>query len=222
MIACCHCIFLPFQAVVLTNCAWVVLLKVSPFMAHRIPETSRPRSARDYFLQSLFRIVRLVSSPTLFRLWLAFFILLPTYIFTKAISVLPTVLGNILLLFDTAGRSELRRQADSYRRKEEHQARQQLNGTFRFQQAQLVSPRKHAIRQEANWYPNIEDFEVCGARVNVVVERSVEGQDTGQTVVLLHGSLGWSFMWRGVSTLYRPHLHPTPKTTLHNRVIMKD
>ncbi|TKA80298.1 hypothetical protein B0A49_01589 [Cryomyces minteri] len=161
----------------------------------------KPHVRRDQVLQPTFHLIRFVLSFTAVRL-LSILLLAPTYVAVKALTILPQIIGEGSLVLTQAGREELIRRTDSYRRKEEHQARQQLNGTFRFQQAQLVSARKHAIRHKAGWSPSIEDFEVCGARVNVVHETPQPGRSGGrggrQTIVLLHGNPEWSYKWRDI------------------------
>ncbi|OCL12178.1 haloalkane dehalogenase family protein [Glonium stellatum] len=132
------------------------------------------------------------------RLWTAIFVLLPLYLFTKVLSVAPHALANAILLLRGSSRKHLIQQSDIYRRGEEFVANQQLNGAFHFEETQIRSVIRYAIQREARWFPNIEHYRVCGARVNVVHEKPLNTTPNGQTVVLLHGNPSWSYMWRDI------------------------
>lgn len=168
-------------------------------MLLRNSEVARPKSFQDYLLQPFFLGATFILSYTIIRLWLAIFILLPTYLFVKSLSVAPNVVRNVPWLFRQRDRRQLMETSDVYRHGEKLSSLQKLDGTFRFQRSRLHTPQRQAIQKEARWFPNVEHFEVCGARVNVVHEKPENGFPKGKTVVLLHGNPSWSYMWRDVS-----------------------
>lgn len=161
--------------------------------------TSNLLSISDLVLQPAFTFGAALMSSTLLRLFSATFILLPAYIFIKVLSVLPYAIGQCRLIITTPGRSLLRNDADRQRQREDEISQQQLEGIFKFTKNQLILVPKKSVMETAKWYPHVEDFEVCGAMVNVVHEIPPAGvKRSGQSVLLLHGNPSWSYMWRDV------------------------
>lgn len=168
-------------------------------MAARLPGQPAWRSLEDHLLQPAFVIFSVVSSYTIARLWGAVFVFLPAYVAAVTLPAIPHIIKNISLLLTASRREFLIQRSDGYRRSEEQRAKQQLEGTFHFQSSELHQPDVQAICKEAGWFPQTEDFEVCGARVSVVHELPPGTvKRSGQTVVLLHGNPSWSFMWRNI------------------------
>lgn len=160
-------------------------------------EVYRERSIQDFFLQPFFLIVTFINSFTIVRVFLAAFFFIPLYLFVSFLAIIPSFLTNAPLLLTSNGRNDLIYLADAYRRYEEVQAKQQLSGTFEFKESKLRRTDVRAVQREASWYPNVEEFLVCGARVRVVHEIAT-GVPKGQTLVLLHGNPSWSYMWRDI------------------------
>lgn len=151
--------------------------------------TSNVLGITDLVLQPAFMIGTLFMSYTLLRLFAAVFVFVPVYVLVKSVLVLPNVIGQCRLLMTASGRSLLQNDADSQREREEGTAQQRLAGTFRFTQYQLITVPKAEVIKTANWYPQVEALEVCGAMVNVVHEILPVGLPrSGQAVLLLHGN----------------------------------
>lgn len=130
--------------------------------------------------------------------------LLPVYILQVSFRVLPTVLGNIRCLI--LPWNKLIEDTEAYRRQWAMQVQLQLEGKYIFREDEIVSDdklNKHWIN-DIQWSNNIGEFLVCGARVRYVHLRPAV-HESGQNgclpkrpILLLHGSRGWSYMWRKV------------------------
>ncbi|KAK5283651.1 hypothetical protein LTR40_001435 [Exophiala xenobiotica] len=78
---------------------------------------SKITTLHDLVLEQLFAAMNILAKSTILRLFLALY-LLPVYCFTKAVSVLPSVIRHLPLLVTGRGREKLITRADVYRRYE--------------------------------------------------------------------------------------------------------
>ena len=163
-------------------------------------EVERHNSPQDHLLRPLFKLICVVLDITLVRFFMAM-ALLPVYICAKYLEVLPPAIKNSTMLLSTDGRERLVHSAKGYRQQEKKRAQLQMQGDFAFQPDELLSGEKARVSlKDLYWKPHMEQFEVCGASVNVLHEVPPdEVRGSGKKIVLLHGNPSWSFMWRNVS-----------------------
>ncbi|KIW54163.1 hypothetical protein PV05_06543 [Exophiala xenobiotica] len=144
-------------------------------------------------LEQLFVAINILAKSTILRLLLALY-LLPIYCFTKAISVLPSLISQFPLLLTRRGREKLLTRADVYRRHEQDIAAKQHDGTYRFSPASVLW-----WNGRTSWNMNRLVIEVCGINARVVHAESKPTTPTKlKPLILLHGNPSWSYIWRDI------------------------
>lgn len=146
----------------------------------------------------------LAFSYTLSRLLFAL-VLIPPYLVKISYQVLPTILSNAVCLLSVKGLERLVTDTDRYRAHAQHIAKQQLDGTFVFSEADLYLG-VNKWTDQLLWADKTEQFTVCGATVRFVHLKPSHDADSGSNgiaprrpIVLLHGNPSWTYMWRNVS-----------------------
>ncbi|GAD98724.1 haloalkane dehalogenase family protein [Paecilomyces variotii No. 5] len=168
----------------------------------RVP--NRALSCLAYELSKLYGILSTYSlSWTTARLCVVIF-LLPLYILSVALRVLPYVAFNAIHLFSEDGRRHLVSKTDGYRAAERERAQKQLRGSFVFRGIELQRLGRDEMT-ELPWGDRTQTLRVCGADARFIKVRprvTLPGETSRPPIVLLHGNPSWSFMWRNII----PHL----------------
>ncbi|KAK5189195.1 hypothetical protein LTR47_001907 [Exophiala xenobiotica] len=158
---------------------------------------SKITTLHDLVLEQLFAAMNILAKSTILRLFLALY-LLPVYCFTKAVSVLPSVIRHLPLLVTGRGREKLITRADVYRRCEQDIAAKQYDGTYRFSPASVLW-----WDGRTSWDMNRLVIEVCGINARVVHTKPKTMAPTSNNpklkpLILLHGNPSWSYIWRDI------------------------
>lgn len=143
-------------------------------------------------------------SYTLCRLLFAL-ALIPPYLVKTSFQVLPTILSNAVCLLSAKGLERLVTDTDRYRAHAQHIAKQQLDGTFLFSEADLHRGVNKCTNQ-IQWADKTEEFTICGATARFVhlkprhdANSGTNGTAPRRPIVFLHGNPSWTYMWRNVS-----------------------
>ncbi|KAJ9293869.1 hypothetical protein DTO271G3_7496 [Paecilomyces variotii] len=166
-----------------------------------------PNRVLSFLADELFKLYGILStfslSWTSVRLWVVF-LLLPLYILSVAVRILPYIAFNAIHLFSEEGRQHLASKADGYRRVEREWAQKQLRGSFVFKEITLRRLGRDEMT-ELPWGDRVQTLRVCGADARFIKVRprvTLAGEPSRPPIVLLHGNPSWSFMWRNII----PHL----------------
>ncbi|KAL1867391.1 hypothetical protein Plec18167_008663 [Paecilomyces lecythidis] len=125
-------------------------------------EPNRALSCLAYELSKLYGILSTFSlSSTTARLCVII-LLLPLYILSVALRVLPYVAFNAIHLFSEEGRRHLVSKADGYRAVERERAQKQLRGSFMFRNIELRRLGRNEMT-ELPWGDRVQALRVCGA-----------------------------------------------------------
>ena len=146
------------------------------------------------------RLGSFLLSFTLCRLFLAL-ALLPLYLITLAVQILPTVLSHTPCLLSSNGRDELVAATERYRAHAQGVAKQQLDGTYNFKNADLYKGDGQKTKH-LKWAEETEEFMVCGATARFIhLNKDIHSRHNDEIrrpIVFLHGNPTWSYMWRNV------------------------
>ena len=154
---------------------------------------SKITTLQGLVLEQLFVGMNILAKSTILRLLLALY-LLPIYCFTKAVSVLPSVISQLPLLITGRGRGRLITRADVYRSHEQDIAAKQRDGTYRFSPASVLW-----WNGRTSWNMNRLVIEVCGINARVVHAKPITPTPTKpKSLILLHGNPSWSYIWRDI------------------------
>jgi pimeloyl-ACP methyl ester carboxylesterase len=158
---------------------------------------SKITTLQGLVLEQLFVAMNILAKSTILRLFLALY-LMPVYCFTKAFSVLPSVIRQCPLLVTGRGREKLITRADVYRRCEQDIAAKQHDGTYRFSPASVLW-----WDGRTSWDMNRLVVEVCGINARVVHAKPKMIAPTStspklKSLILLHGNPSWSYIWRDI------------------------
>ncbi|KAL2816983.1 Alpha/Beta hydrolase protein [Aspergillus granulosus] len=132
--------------------------------------------------------------------------LLPLYLSKHILTIIPSIIRNITNLLSPRGWSQLAESTKAHRMRSDALAYAQLNGSYRFKSDELF----HIVENSRGWMESIlyandtHSFTVCGATVRYIHLKPSyssilqDGRKMHRPIVLLHGSLSWSYMWRNV------------------------
>lgn len=138
-------------------------------------------------------------------------VLVPPYLLTLMVQVLPTIISQAPWLLSSSGREKLVAETDRYRAHAQHIAKEQLDGTYEFRSVDLHrGVNEHTKRLP--WADETEEFVVCGATARFIHlnKGACNGHNDNEPrrpIVFVHGNPSWSYMWRNVS-LHDPGLLP--------------
>ena len=143
-------------------------------------------------------------SSTLLR-FVFVLVLLPPYLLKLVAQVLPTILWNVAFLMSSRGRDRLATDADLYRGHTHRLAKEQLDGSYEFREADL-NRDGNCWLDCIRWPSKGGEFTVCGATARFTHLTATDNLGLNRhekkrlpPIVLLHGNPSWSFMWRNVS-----------------------